>query len=355
VRACDGEPDGGFTLIEVMIATGIFVFAAVTGFETLRQLGGAVTLLQQRAAAAAALNTALAQLRADAASSVAVWTPASTCGTAVSMMKRTAGGTSFTTYLVQNGALMRASASGPMNPCDGTLALDAVLPGVSSSSVTAIAASALPAHVDPVSGTADGGIFRGGIPSVAVSSHAQDYDGTMIATGNGIVELIIDADPAEATVDLVAGNRPNGYTDVLTYTCGDRCEANQLFPEIASLDVDACTADAPDLPDSSTYYVASATAVSATGRIVTSAYAVHLRYGFTFSGASPAVTAYRVGPTVDWPAAANLSDPYPVDYTNNAVHAAGAAALAAVFGPPANLAGETAVCTGLDGESLFHG
>jgi type II secretory pathway pseudopilin PulG len=355
MRSLDAGPEGGFTLIELMIATGIFVFVAVAGFETLRQLGNAVTQLEQRAASAAALNTALAQLRSDAASSIAVWTPASTCGTAVSMMKRTAAGTSFTTYVVQNGALLRANAPGPMNPCDPALRLDAVLPGVTSSSASAIATSALPAHADPVSGSADGGIFRSGIPSIAVTSHTQDYDGTPILTGNGIVELIVDADPAEATVDLVAGNRPNAYTNVLTYACGDRCAANGRFPEIASLDIDACSADPPDLPDSSSYYVASATAVSGTGRIVTTAYAVHLRYGFTFSGASGAVTAYRIGPTENWPAAANLSDPYPVDYTNTAVRATGAAALAATFGSPANLAGETSICEGLDGEALFHG
>jgi prepilin-type N-terminal cleavage/methylation domain-containing protein len=355
VRAVHCEPERGFTLIEVMISTGIFVFVAVAGFETLRAVGSAATLLQQRAASAAALNTALAQLRSDAASSLAVWTPASTCGTAVSMMKRTAGGTTFITYVVQNGALLRATAAGPMNPCDSQLTLDAVLSGVTSSSAAAIAANTLPAHVDPVSGATDGGIFRSGIPSIAVTSHAHDYDGSSILTGNGIVELTVDVDPAEATVDLVAGNRPNAYTNMLTYTCGDRCEANRLFPEIASLDVDACTADAPDLPDSSSYYVASATTVGANGRIVTTAYAVQLRYGFTFSGASPAVTAYRVGPTEYWPAAANLSDPYPVDYSNNAVRATGAAALAATFGPPANLAAETATCTGIDGEALFHG
>jgi hypothetical protein len=220
---------------------------------------------------------------------------------------------------------------------------------------TAIAASALSAHVDPVSGVPDGGFFRTAIPAIAVSSHAQDYDGSTIVGGNAIVEVVVDADPAEATADLVAGNRPSASTDVLTYACGDRCAANAIFPEIASLDVASCTADAPDLPDSNSFYVASATGVAANGRIVTTAYALHLRYGFTFSGASPATTAYRVGPTQTWPAAANLSDPYPVDYTNNTVRSTGAAALAAAFGPPANLATETALCAGLANEALYHG
>jgi type II secretory pathway pseudopilin PulG len=355
VRAPNAPPDGGFTLIEVLIATGIFVFVAIAGFETLRQLGSAAGLLGQRAAAAASLNTALAQLRSDAASASAVWIPASTCGAAVSMMRRDAAGTSFTTYALANGTLVRATGTGPLNPCDSSLPFDAVVAGVTSLRASAIAASALSAHVDPVSGAPDGGLFRTTIPAIAVSSHALDYDGSPIVSGNGIVELLVDADPAEATLDLVAGNRPNAYTNVLTYACGDRCAANTVFPEIASLDVATCTADPPDLPDSSSFYVASATGVGGGGRIVTTAYALHLRYGFTFSGMSPATTAYRVGPTLTWPAAANLSDPYPVDYTNNSVRSTGAAALAAVFGPPANLSAETALCAGLASELLYHG
>jgi len=355
VRAQAGSREDGFTLIEVLIASAIFVFVAVAGFETLRQLGAAVGMLAQRASTAAAMNVAVEQLRADASSSVAVWLPASACGTAVSLMRRTAGGTSFATYAVRGGVLVRATGAGPIDPCAASLNLDTVLPSVTAMTATAIAPSALPAHVDPVSGNPDGGLFRSGIPSIAVASHALDYDGSTILTGNTIVEVTLDAEPAQATVDLVAGNRPNAYTDVLTYACGDRCAANGIFPEIAGLDVTTCTVDAPDLPDSADFYVASATGLSGAGRIVTTAYAVHLRYGFTFSGPSTAVTAYRTGPVMVWPAGANLSDPYPVDYTANAIKATGAAALAAQFGPPANLATALSLCAGIAAETLFNG
>ena len=347
--------EDGFTLIEVLIATAIFVFVAVAGFETLRQLGMTVGMLGMRAGAAAALNTALGQLRSDAVSATAVWLPKSSCGTAVSMMRRDASGTAFTTYAVRGNALVRASAAGPIDPCAAALNVDTVLGNVTAVVASAFTANALPSHVDPIGGAADGGFFRGGIPSVSVSSHALDYDGTPIMTGNAIVELSVDADPAEATVDLVPGNRPNAYTDVLTYACGPRCRANSIFPEIASLDVASCTADAPDLPDSSAFYVASATGLGASGRIVTTAYAVHLRYAYTFAGASPPVTAYRVGPTFTWPAVANLNDAYPVDYGANAARATGPAALAAFAGPPPNLATEAGVCAGMDAEQLFHG
>jgi prepilin-type N-terminal cleavage/methylation domain-containing protein len=355
VDRCSASADAGFTLIEVLIATGIFVFVAIAGFETMRQLGAAATLLADRATAAAALNTALGELRADASSATAVWLPATSCGAAISMMQRTAAGVSFTTYVVRANALQRATAAGPMNPCDPSLHADTLLTNVTSMTTTLLPASALAAHVDPISGDADGALFTATVPAVAVSSHALDYDGTTIMTGNTIVEADIDADPAEATIDLVAGNRPSAYTQVLTYACGDRCAANSVFPEIASLDIDACVEESPDLPDTSASYVASATGVGAGGHIVTTAYAVRLRYGFTFSGASPAVTAYREGPTFVWPATANLSDPYPVDYTNNAVRATGAAALSALFGPPSTLATEEALCTSLQSETLLHG
>jgi hypothetical protein len=191
---------------------------------------------------------------------------------------------------------------------------------------------------------------------VAVDSHDRDFDGTPILTGNGIVEVTLDADPAEASADLVAGNRPTGYTNVLTYACGARCAANTAFPEIAGAAYPTCTALAPDLPDTAAYYTASATGLGAGGRIVTTAYAIQLRYGFTFGGASAApLTVYRVGPVFTWPAKANLSDAYPVDYTNNAVRATGAAALAALTGPPATLAGDDALCAGMSAETDFNG
>jgi prepilin-type N-terminal cleavage/methylation domain-containing protein len=355
VSARAAPEEAGFTLIEVLIATAIFVFVALIGVETLRALGSTVALLAQRATAAAALNTALGQLRSDATSAVAVWVPHAACGPAISMLRRNAAGASFTTYVLRDGSLLRATATGPIDPCSSTLALDTVLTGVGALTASSLAANAIAAHVDPISGNADGGFFASAAPVVAVSSHALDYDGTPILTGNTIVEVGIDVDPALTTIDLIAGNRPNAYTNVLTYACGARCAANAVFPEIASLDVDTCTADAPDLPDTSTYYVASATAVGANGHLITTAYTVRLRYAFTFGGDGGPLSVERTGPAFTWPASANLSDAYPVDYTNNAVRAAGASTLAAFAGPPANLASAVALCASLDDELLYHG
>jgi type II secretory pathway pseudopilin PulG len=343
------------TLIDVLVAAAIFAFVATAGFETVRGLGADATALAQRASAAAALNTALGQLRAESASSSAVWTPATTCGPALSMLQRTAAGRTFITYVMRGTTLVSERATGPIDPCDTALPTATVLTGVAGFTTTGVPASTLAAHVDPVSGNADGGVFQSAIPAVAVDAHVLDYDGSHILAGNGIVEVSVDADPFQATADLVAGNRPNSYTNVLTYACGFRCEANAVFPEIASLAVSGCTAEAPDLPDGPAFYAPSATGLSASGRIVTTAYAVHLRYGFTFTDGSSSqpLTVYRIGPTTTWPAAANLSDAYPVDYTSNSVKSAGAAALAALFGPPANLTANATICAGVNAETDF--
>jgi prepilin-type N-terminal cleavage/methylation domain-containing protein len=354
VPAARAGNDDGFTLIEVLIATGIFVFVAVAGFETVRQLGSVAIQLAQRADAAATANAAYAQFRADAQSSAAVWMPNAPCGVqAVSFLRRNAAGLSFATYVVRANAVVRVSASGPIDPCNVALAGDTVLANVSGMTVTPIPASALPAQ-------ADGGLFRpAGIASVAVDTHVRDYDGSTIASGNAIVEVAIDADPARATLDLVAGNRPSGYTLTLTYACGARCQANQAtatsgFPELRDLDVTTCSSSPPDLPDTNAFYAAAATGVGAAGRIVVTQYQIRLRYAYTFDGGTAApVTVDRTGPVFVWPAAANLADAYPVDYTANAVKANLTSIIAAA--PPSGLTADDALCTNMTAETDYRG
>ena len=170
--------DAGFTLIEVMVATALFVFVAFAGFDVLRGLSWNAGLMAQRAAAAAQLDLAAGRLRSDALSAVAVWKPASACGDAVEFMQRNAGGTSFLLYLAQNGALVRAAAAGPLDPCAAALQTQTVVTAIAGLTVTRVPAATLPAHVDPVSGNGDGGLFiPAGITAVAVDSHALDVDG----------------------------------------------------------------------------------------------------------------------------------------------------------------------------------
>ena len=353
--------EAGFSLIEVTIASALFVFVAFAGLDVLRQFGANVNLLAARAAAAAQLDVAAAMLRSDALSAVAVWKPASTCGDAVEFMQRNAGGTSFLLYTLRAPALVRAAAAGPMNPCDPALAVQPLVAQVASFAVTSLPASALPAHADPVSGETDGGLFvPGGVVAVAVDAHALDVDGAPILTGNGIVEVTVSADPVATTVDLVAGNRPSAYTQVLSYTCNGRCEANAPFPEIRNAAFTDCTAGY-DFQNTPAYFVPSAyrfaDAGNGTQRIVVTAYSVTGGYTFAFAGPVP-VTAERTWPVATWPPpgsalAGTIADAYPVDYASSAPALRGAAALAADLGEPAAFATELTACGDLHADPTF--
>jgi type II secretory pathway pseudopilin PulG len=353
--------EAGFTLIEVVIATGLFVFVALAGFEVLRQLSWNVNLIAQRADAAAQLNVAAATLRSDALSSVAVWKPASTCGDAVEFMQRSAGGASFLLYAARGLSLVRAMAAGPMNPCDATLQTQSLVPAITSLTVTRVPAAGLAAHTDPVSGNADGGLFEpAGITSIAVDSHATDVDGSPITTGNDVIEVTIDAEPVQTTVDLLAGNRPSAYTQVLAYACNGRCEATGPFPEIRNAAFTDCE-PGYDFQNSASYYVPAAYGYvslgNGNGRIVVTAYSVTGGYTFAFGGPLP-TTLERAWPVAVWPPAGSalagtIADAYPLDYTNNAIQARGAAVVAADLGEPAAFAAALTACADMHADPTF--
>jgi prepilin-type N-terminal cleavage/methylation domain-containing protein len=354
--------EAGFTLIEVLVATALFVFVALAGFEAVRQIGWNVNLLAQRADAASQLDVVAGMLRSDALSAVAVWKPASTCGDAVEFMQRNAGGTSFALYVAQPPALVRAAAAGPLNPCDSALQTQIAVASIVSLSVTDIAATALPSHTDPVSGNVDGTLFNpAGITAVAADSHALDVDGSHITTGNDVIEVTIDADPVQTTVDLVAGNRPSAYTQVLAYACNGRCEANTAFPEIRNTAFTDCV-PGYDFQNAPAYYVPAAYGYVAlpngNQRIVVTAYSVTGGYTFNFTGPVPG-TAERTWPVALWPPAGSalagtIADPYPVNYSSNAVQARGAAQLASDLGEPAAFSAELTACADMHADPTFN-
>lgn len=349
--------EAGFTLIEVLIATALFVFVALAGFDVLRQLGWNVNVLAQRADAAAQLEVAAATLRSDALSSVAVWKPASACGDAVEFMQRNAGGATFLLYVARAAALVRASAAGPMNPCDATLQTQTMVAAITSLAVTRIPASGLPAHADPVSGVADGGLFvPAGITAIEVDSHATDVDGSHIVTGNDVVEVTIDADPVQTTVDLLAGNRPSAYTQVLAYACNGRCEATGPFPEIRNAAFTDCVPGF-DFQNNANYYVPAAYAYASGNRVVITAYSLTGGYTFAFNGPAP-LTVERTWPVAVWPPAGSalagtIADAYPLDYTNNAVQARGVAQVAVDLGEPAAFAPQLTACADMHADTTF--
>jgi prepilin-type N-terminal cleavage/methylation domain-containing protein len=353
--------EAGFTLIEVLVATALFVFVALAGFEAVRQIGWNVNLLAQRADAAAQLDVAAGMLRSDALSAVAVWKPASACGDAVEFMQRNAGGTSFALYVAQPPALVRAAAAGPLNPCDPALQTQVAVASIVSLTVTTISAPALASHTDPVSGNVDGALFNAaGITAVAADSHALDVDGSHITTGNDVVEVTVDADPVQTTIDLVAGNRPSAYTQVLTYACNGRCEANTAFPEIRNAAFTDCV-PGYDFQNTPAYYVPAAYGYVGAGngnqRIVVTAYAVTGGYTFAFNGPLPAMLE-RTWPAALWPPAGSvlagtIADAYPLDYTSNAIQARGAAQVAADLGEPAAFAPALAACADMHADTTF--
>jgi hypothetical protein len=276
-------------------------------------------------------------------------------------MQRNAGGTSFLLYVARAANLVRAAAAGPMNPCDPVLQTQTLVPAVTNFAVTRVPASGLAAHADPVSGNTDGGLFvPAGITAIAVDSHASDVDGSPIPTGNDIVEVTIDADPVQTTVDLLAGNRPSAYTQVLSYACNGRCEATGPFPEIRNSTFTDC-APGYDFQNSAAYYVPAAYAYASAGngnqRIVVTAYSVTGGYTFAFAGPLPA-TLERTWPVAVWPPAGSalagtIADAYPLDYTNNAIQARGGAQVAADLGEPAAFAAELTACADMHADTTF--
>jgi prepilin-type N-terminal cleavage/methylation domain-containing protein len=353
--------EAGFTLIEVLLAAAVFAFVALVGFEVVRQLGATTALLAKRATAAAQLSATASSLRSDALSAVAVWQPPSACGDALEFMQHDAAGISFLLYVLRDGNLQRAAAAGPLDPCATNLQLQTVVTAVLNFAVNAIAPAALPAHVDSVSGNVDGGVFvPAGITAVAADAHVLDIDGTPILSGNGVVEVTIDADPVRTVVDLVAGNRPSAYTQVLAYTCDGRCEATGPFPEARNATLTDCT-PGYDFQNSAGYYVPASYGSVSTGngntRIVVTSYSVTGGYTFAFGGPVP-VNAERVWPVSTWPSpgsalAGTIADAYPVDYTSNAVLARGPAQLAADLGEPAAFAAELSACADMHADPTY--
>jgi len=260
-------------------------------------------------------------------------------------------------YAQRGGALVRATAAGPLDPCAANLSMQTLVPVIASLTVTSVAAAALPVHTDPISGNVDGGLFvPAGITELAVDSHATDLGGAPIATGNDVVEVTIAADPAVTPIDLVAGNRPSSYTQVLAYTCNGRCEATAPFPEIRGGAYTDCT-PGYDFQNTAAYYVPASYGFVGQ-RVVITSYDVSGGYTFAFSGPAPANVERAWGVAI-WPPPASplsgtIADPYPLDYGANAVVARGVAQLASDLGEPAAFTAELSACADMQTDQTYH-
>lgn len=353
----------GFALVETLLAGALFIVVAFAGFDVLQHIGAVAATLAQRTADAAQVSLAVAGLRADALAAVALWKPAATCGDALEVMLRDAGGTSFVLYAARDGALVRATAPGPLDPCDPALRLRLLVAPIAGLHVTPIGASELAAHADPFTGAADGAAFEpDGVAAIAVDAHARAGDGTIVTTGNAAIELVLDAGGMSTPVDLVAGNRPSSYTHVLAYTCAGRCEAGAPFPEIRGGSFSDCSIGY-DFGATPAYYVPATYGFVALGagkhRIVVTSYRVAGAYTFSFAGPAPLATE-RAWPVAVWPPpdsalAGTIADPYPVAYGSDAIAARGIAQVAADLGEPAAFATALVGCDHLHADPTFHG
>ncbi|MDB5094291.1 MAG: hypothetical protein JWO85_2392 [Candidatus Eremiobacteraeota bacterium] len=232
----------GFSLIEIAIATGLFAALAFTAFESVRLLGAGIPHLRARAGAYAALERLAAQLRAEARSATAIWSSAPSAGGArddcvqLDFFTADAGGPAFWSYrtfpnhaagdAVPGDALQRLAGSAPIPACDSAATGAIVLRGLQGAPlVTTTAPNALAAHRDPYLRQSDSGFVAASVPATApIPLGVADASGNALGGGNTLVEVRIDTADGSRVVALLPGVFPNGYTQVLRYTCSERCD-----------------------------------------------------------------------------------------------------------------------------------
>jgi type II secretory pathway pseudopilin PulG len=232
----------GFTLIEVLLASACFIAVAFAALETVRQLSAASAQLAARHLGTASLERLGAQLRAEARSATAIWSSAPVAGAAhddcveVDFFTADAAGPHFWSYrsfpnhaaveAVPGDALQRLSANGPIPPCDpsqaGTIVLNALQ---AAPSLALTPPGALATHADPYLSAADSPFVAGNVPAATpVVLGVLDARGAPVAGGNTLVELRVDTAYGARVFDLLPGVTPNGFTEVLRFTCSERCD-----------------------------------------------------------------------------------------------------------------------------------
>jgi prepilin-type N-terminal cleavage/methylation domain-containing protein len=232
----------GFSLIEILIATALFATVAFGAFEVVRQLVVNAHQLTARHVAYASLERLTAQLRAEARSATAIWASAPAAGSAhddcvqVDFFTADAAGPKFWSYrnfpnhtstdAIAGDALERLAGTSPIAPCDaahdGTVMLAHVRAPVS---VSTIAPGQLAAHEDPYLAQGDSAFVAAGVPATSpIPVGVADAGGAPVRGGNAVVELRLDTDDGSRVVDLLPGVFPSGFTEVLRYTCSERCD-----------------------------------------------------------------------------------------------------------------------------------
>ena len=234
--------EAGFSLLEVLIATALFGVVAIGAFEGVRQLAAGMRQLTARHLAYASLERLTAQLRAEARSATAIWSssPNARGGhddcAQVDFFASDAAGPKFWSYrtfpnhtasdAVAGDVLERLAGTAPLAACDTGLHGAVVLAGVRAPfGVEVVAADALAAHRDAYLGEADSPFVAASVPATApVALGVTDASGAAVRGGNAVVELRIETGDGSRVVDLLPGVFPSGFTEVLRYTCSERCD-----------------------------------------------------------------------------------------------------------------------------------
>ena len=232
----------GFSLIEVLIATALFAVVSFGAFEAVRQLVTAMQHVSARRLAYGSLERLSLQLRAEARGATAIWSSAPSAGSAhddcvqLDFYTADASGPTFWSYrsfpnhgasdAIPAAALERLAARAPIAPCDASQNGAIVLSKLSAPlAVSAVAANQLAQHHDPYTLEADSPFVDASVPATPpIQLGVLDALGGPVSGGNTVVEARIDTTDGSRVVDLLPGVFPNGFTEVLRYTCSERCD-----------------------------------------------------------------------------------------------------------------------------------
>lgn len=234
--------EAGFSPVEVVVAAALFALVALGAFELVRQLGTDARQLTARHGAYASLERLGATVRAEARSASAVWASSPAAGAAhddcvqLDFFAADAAGPHFWSYRnfahhtpadgVASDVLERLAGTSPIRPCDPQLRGTPVLTRLQGPpELAAVAPAQLALHRDPYLDRPDSPFVAGGVPGTPpIALGVSDASGRPVAGGNGMVEVRLDTLDGSRVFDLVPGVFPNGFTEVLRYTCSERCD-----------------------------------------------------------------------------------------------------------------------------------
>lgn len=240
------EGQRGFTIVEILIATGMFVVVMFAAFEALRGMTNSAALLYASHLQTREIETLASSLRDDASASQGIRTDAG-CPE-IDFYQSDGGNAANTHYWGYRfvGASGTApaqvyrldEASTPIVPCSGPPS------GVSiASHLTGFAIRVL--GVDDLDGSNGTMAIEPYLaaPVRATLGSLVAVDGGTYVAGNRAIEISLSGDRAARSVDLLTGVMPGAYTVQLNYACGKRsgCNAaNGPIAEVAGRAIDSC-------------------------------------------------------------------------------------------------------------------